>query len=139
MPRFRMRYDEDDLARARAAVCVREFDRSLTQQSHAVDCDLNVLLKRFGVAKDGVIPVLPYPVEAFGEETELDLREALDMVRDAQAHFAALPSALRSRFDNSPAKLWDFVNNPANADEAIKLGLLKRDVPPVSEVPNAEA
>lgn len=139
MSRFRRRYDEVQDARARDDVRVREFGPSKTQQSHAIDCDLNVILKRFGVLKDGKIPLVPYPPEMYGEELDVDLREALEIVRDAQAHFAALPSNLRARFEHSPQKLWEFVNNPANAEECVKLGFLKRNTPLKPEAKNAES
>jgi phage internal scaffolding protein len=43
----------------------------------------------------------------------------------------ALPAQIRSRFDNDPAKLIDFLENEQNHDEAIKLGLVN----PPGEMP----
>jgi hypothetical protein len=37
----------------------------------------------------------------------------------------ALPADIRTQFDNNPANLIGFLNNPANKTEAEKLGLLK--------------
>jgi hypothetical protein len=36
----------------------------------------------------------------------------------------ALPADLRARFSNNPEELINFLDNPENKDEAIRLGLL---------------
>jgi hypothetical protein len=41
----------------------------------------------------------------------------------------ALPANIRSRFDNDPAKLIDFMENPANREEAESLGLVNKSEP----------
>lgn len=130
---WRRQYDEASDARARNKTRVRFDDSpSLTQQSFTTDCDLNVLVKRFGIDK-GPLPVVPVDASYYGDFSNVpDLKTALDRVRDAQMHFDALPSALRKRFDNSPGKLWDFVTDLSNLDEAIKLGLLAREADPAS-------
>jgi len=114
-------------------------DESLTQQQFADDCDLNVLAFRFGLTGK------PLPIEAidpsyYGDMSDVpDLRTALDLVNDAKNKFMDLPSKLRTRFDNSPAKLWAFVNDPENGPEAVRLGILK-EMPTVQpETPPPEA
>lgn len=137
---YRRRHDRVADARARANACVRDFDPSKTQQSMSVDCDLNVLVKRFGIDKDPIPPAVFDP-SFYGDLPEgLDLRTALDRVRDAEARFMRLPADLRAYFHNDPARLWQFVNDPANADEAVRLGLLHRPAaltPPGSPPPKA--
>lgn len=123
---YRRRHDRAADARARAATCVREFGPSKTQQSMSVDCDLNVLVKRFGIDKEPLPPAVFDP-SFYGDLPDgLDLRTALDRVRDANDRFMRLPAALRAYFHNDPATLWQFVNDPANAEECIRLGLLHR-------------
>lgn len=124
--KYRLPYDTEADEKAGEA-CITIFeDESLTQQQFAEDCDLNVLAYRFGLSGK------PLPVEAidpsyYGDLSDVpDLRTALDLVNDAKNKFLELPSKLRNRFDNSPAKLWAFVNDPENADEAVRLGLLAR-------------
>jgi hypothetical protein len=39
----------------------------------------------------------------------------------------ALPADVRARFENDPANLLDFMVNPANNAECIKLGLIDRE------------
>lgn len=55
-----------------------------------------------------------------------DLKEALDMINQAQMAFNALPSGLRNRFENDPVKLHEFLNDANNKDEAVELGLIER-------------
>ena len=48
----------------------------------------------------------------------------------AQQSFESLPSELRGRFENDPAKLIDFLSDERNNAEAVKLGLkLERKAP----------
>lgn len=53
-----------------------------------------------------------------------DYQDFRERVQDAMSDFQMLPSALRNRFDNNPAKLIDFVNDVKNYDEAVSLGLV---------------
>lgn len=100
---------------------------SLTNQHFAKDADLNNIIKRYGIS-DGAVPPVALDPAFFGDFTDApDFRQALDNTREALEHFNALPADLRTRFRNDPVELWTFVTNPANAEEAVKLGLLARD------------
>ena len=60
----------------------------------------------------------------------MDYADAQQLVIDANNAFANLPSRLRDRFANDPAKLLDFLSRKENLDEAISLGLVdRRDEP----------
>lgn len=138
--KYRLPYDMEADEREGDLAATAFEDEHLTQQQFAQDCDLNVLAVRFGLTGK------PLPIEAldpsyYGDMTDVpDLRSALDLVNDAKNKFMDLPSRIRTRFDNSPAKLWSFVNDPENADEAVRLGLLKRvEVQPETSPPPAEA
>lgn len=121
--------------KARAASDIECRDESLTQQHFAEDADINVIARRYGLG-EGPLPPAPHDPRYYGDFTDLpDLRTALDEIRYAKQHFAALPASLRSRFSNNPANLWDFVMNPDNADEAVRLGLLAKPAPPAPPKP----
>jgi len=121
--KWRCAYDGTEEAEGLAAGTTCE-DESLTQQSFRDDADLNVLVRRFGIDKIPVPPMAQDPAY-FGDFSNVpDLRTALDLVNDATNRFMELPPQLRAKFDNSPAKLWHFVNDPDNASEAVRLGLL---------------
>lgn len=58
-----------------------------------------------------------------------DLRSALDISIKARDSFEQLPAKVKERFGFDPSRLLDFVQDSANRDEAIRLGLI--DTPPV--------
>lgn len=111
-------------------------DEGKTRQDQADDADINVIVKRFGLT--GQLPQVPpkIPLEAdFREAGNFDLGAALRFVRGAEAAFMAFPADVRARFGNDPVQFVSFVEDPANKDECIKLGLIAKDPPPpVKEV-----
>lgn len=127
-------YDVDRVSRETALHCV---DPSLTDQSQAKQADINEIVRQFGVT--GVLPNQPLP-EHFGDFTGVgDYRSSLEAVRRAAEEFMELPAELRSRFDNDPAKLIDFLSVEANRHEAFTLGLVDADVAPTPEAPAVQA
>lgn len=137
-PDWRHQYDEarDDAEGDRTIIDFKE--PSLTQQHFAKDADLNEIVRRFGI-KDGSLPGFEVlgslDPRLFGDfSEEVDLRTALDIANAAESAFAALPADLRTRFGNDPVSMFQFVNNPKNLDEAVKLGLLKKKPPTLPEL-----
>jgi hypothetical protein len=47
----------------------------------------------------------------------------MNVVRAADENFMRMDAKVRSRFNNSPQEFLDFFANPANVDEAVRLGL----------------
>lgn len=102
-------------------------DESLTQQHFTRDADINVIAERFGLTG---IPSYPLDPTHFRDTTaDPDLRTILDQSIEAREYFNALPHKLRQRFHYSMGELWQFINDPENADEAVRLGLLSRNEP----------
>lgn len=106
----------------------------LTRQEFKQDCDLGLIIKRFQRTPEGRAALANASGFAegcrFGDVSAVpDFRAARDAVIAAQAKFMALPAIVRRRFGNDPAEFLDFMQNPANADEALSLGLIK----PVSQ------
>lgn len=104
---------------------------SLTKQSFREECDVNVVLAKYGVTPVGPHPGVSPIFDDFSGTA--DFLAAQCKILDAEAHFAALPSAIRDRFKNNPAELLAFVGDPKNQDEAVKLGLAV--APPVAPGP----
>lgn len=48
---------------------------------------------------------------------------------EATARFEALPSKIRKYFDNSPAQMLQFLQDPNNVEEGVRIGLYRRTVP----------
>lgn len=96
---------------------------SLTRQADADDCDINVMMARY--QNTGELPRMNPRAPQWGDfSSVLDYREALDVVRQAETDFDMLPADVRDRFGNDPAKMLEFLSDPENKAEAIKLGLV---------------
>lgn len=96
---------------------------SLTHQSFLEECDYNNVLAKW--QKSGLITHINPAVPTYEDVSAfVDYQSSLELIRSAQEQFLALPSHVRDRFENDPAKLISFLQDPANAAEAAKLGLI---------------
>lgn len=105
-----------------------------TQQHMAEACDINNVMNRW--LKKGETPQWRGSGR-YADLTEFDYQAALDITIQAKQSFAALPSRIRTRFENDPRKLLEFIGDPANKEECVKLGLFevqKTPEPTLSEV-----
>lgn len=98
-------------------------DKGRTKQAFKAECDINQIMAKF--QKTGLIEHGNAHGANYGDATSLDFREAMNLVIDAQDMFNDLPSSTRKRFSNDPAEFLDFVQNPDNAEELRKMGLMK--------------
>lgn len=113
---------------------VMDSSKCLTQQSSAEECDINLIVAK--AKRGGDISHLNTREPMYGDFRNLpDLRSAKLMVMQAEAAFMSLDAFVRQRFDNDPAVLLDFLKDPANRDEAVKLGLVKAPLVPVDSAP----
>lgn len=99
---------------------------SETKQSMRDECDLNLLIQKYPNMLDNGIAALQSGQFAGFEDFTMaptDLQEAMDAVDEVQARFAELPAAVRDKFGSDPLSLLSFLSNPANDEEAVKLGL----------------
>jgi len=106
------------------------------KQSFVAECDINNIIKSFSVtgqfnhlsrnAQKGVYMDLP---------DEQDFQVSMNIIAEATQAFATLPSQVRDRFNNDPAKFLGFMSDPANQDEAIKLGLATKRSAPTADSP----
>jgi phage internal scaffolding protein len=97
-------------------------DPSLTQQHMKDECDINILVERFGVT--GQMPVAPLE-PTYGDFSGVsDYHTALNAIRASDEAFMALPAKIRAKFDHDPNALLQFLQNADNRDEAIEIGLI---------------
>lgn len=98
---------------------------SMTEQSHKDACDINSVLRRYD--QTGLLTHVNQAKALYGDFTETnEYQDSLNLVIRAQNSFAELPSSLRKRFGNDPGAFFEFVTNPDNVDEMVKLGLAVR-------------
>lgn len=127
----------------RKRVQVAMDGESLTKQSFKDDCDINKIVKRY--QKTGVIEHVSRKRPRFGDAPAAgeDLLSAYLLVEEAEAMFSALPADIRRRFENDPAALLKFMDDPNNQAEAEELGLVagpeKRRTEKPQEERSAEA
>ncbi len=99
---------------------------TLAKQAFKAECDINTIMTRF--EKTGLLEHVNQHQGDYGDYTNVpaDYQAALDQVMAAREMFGSVPSKIRARFENDPAKFLAFVEDPANAEEMYKLGLAKR-------------
>lgn len=121
---------------SRVRVSTLNTDPTRTQQQFGPETDVNNIMKKY--LKTGIPPVFKNTGRGvYADTTKVtDYQAALDTVISAERAFGTLPSHIRSRFHNEPAKLIEFLADSKNLDEAIRLGILERKTPPKSGAPN---
>lgn len=115
-------YDADAVSRE-TGLSIDESE-SVVQQQFAEECDINGIVRRFGLT--GELPNgVAMPVS--GDFTGVtDFQTAMNVIRQARESFLELPAEVRERFSNDPGKVIAFLENPENRDEAIRLGIVSR-------------
>lgn len=105
---------------------------SMTQQHFKEDCDINNIIARF--TKTGLLPQIDAQFEYADVSDHQTFEESMNLVARTKEAFMELPAYLRKRFDNDPAAMLAFIDDPANTDEAVKLGLIEmsEEIPPSS-------
>ena len=99
---------------------------SRTKQAFKQECDINHIMKKFKkvAGSEFLNQYQGYLGGQFGDFSEVvDYRTALDQINRSKAVFEALPSVLRKRFDNDPAKFWILFKIPTIPKELVEMGL----------------
>lgn len=115
-------------------------DPSLAVQASRDECDINVIIRKY--LRTGELPGLREGV--YADLSGLTgLQDAIQVVRDADLAFSALPADVRSAFDNDPVRLVQEAHDESKREKFEKLGLVKAKAAPVqpavSEKPAAAA
>lgn len=108
---------------------------SKTDQSFKDECDINVIVARYGktgvLVDPGMVARRGSPM--FGDFTSVpeDLIEAHAIFERAEESFGALSSEVRAKFRNSPVELLEWLSDDKNLEESYALGLRTRPEDPV--------
>jgi len=114
-------YDADEHSHNTGLDCTG--DPGHTQQQFKDECDINEIVRRFGLT--GELPD-NYRAPLVGDFTNVtDYQTALNAILAADEAFYQIPPETRARFNNDPQQLMAFLDDDKNRDEAQKLGLLK--------------
>lgn len=121
MPKFRTAYDRDSVEG------ITFTDPTLAQQHFKDECDVNNILRKYEAT--GLVTHVANGTPSYGDfSSVLEFQQAQNILIEAQDAFDALPASLRKRFDNDPAFMLEFIENPDNREEAEKLGLLNKSI-----------
>jgi len=102
-------------------------DEVLTDQSQAQQCDINLIVARY--QKTGQLP--PFREGAYLDVSEFsDYQESLNRAHALEEYFGSLPAKMRERYGNSPALFLHGIQTPEGYDDAVELGLIRKDEPP---------
>jgi len=119
----------------RAPVVLHSSGISKTKQSFKDECDINRIMARY--AATGTLDFINRREAQFLDVSDIDFQNAMQIVTQSREAFESLPSAIRERFANDPAKLLGFLSDESNREEAIKLGLVNKPLP--DPAPSAES
>lgn len=108
-------------------VVLTKFGKSRTQQHTKDHVDINNIMKKF--QKTGRLPEGKVnPMYDDFSQVE-DYHTSLNTIFKADDQFSSLSSDIRKKFQNDPAQFLQFVNDPKNKEEMIKLGLMENPDP----------
>lgn len=124
-------YDTDKASLESGLQCEEE---SKTQQQFKEECDINVIVRRFGLT--GEVPQ-GWQIPKSGDFTDTvnDFQTAMNMIKLAEESFMQVPGEIRARFDHDAGALMKFLEDENNYDEALKLGLVEKRQAPVEPEP----
>lgn len=107
-----------------------------TKQCFKDECDINKMMARYN--KSGVFP-MPTSEYKYGDFAAVpDYQSALNIVISAQRSFDSLSLEVRKRFDYDPVQFLQFVNDPVNYQEGVKLGIWNKAAEPPKVDPKIE-
>ena len=97
---------------------------SKTKKSMKDECNVNLIMKKY--QKTGLLTHVQQTKAQWGDFSNAsDYQQALNSLISAQESFERLPATIRKRFSNDPGKLLEFLEDPANVEEGVKLGLIE--------------
>lgn len=100
------------------------------EQCHKKECDINNIVSKF--QKTRTIEHQTRYQARYDDMTGEDFQTAMNLVTAAQNMYEDLPSHIRKLTNNDPAQFFEFVQNPANADKLVELGLADRSDLPIT-------
>lgn len=113
-------------------------ENTMAKQSFQAECDINTIMQKY--QKTGLIDHVQKFQGSYGDFTSVaDYQLSLNQVLDAQRAFDDLPSSIRARFNNNPGSMLAFLEDPANQEESVRLGLREPPRPPEPKEPPAAA
>lgn len=94
--------------------------KCMAQQQFRDSQDINIIMKKY----NNQMANIPDFSGEYADLTTFKFEDEMNKISRAEEAFAGLPSEIRTRFDNRPGKLLQFLDDPNNYDEAVKMKLV---------------
>lgn len=119
------------------SVATVNIEPSLTQQQFKDECDINKIIKSYEATGE-----FTHKTSKVGQYADFsgirDYHEMVEKVAYAQEAFMTLPAQVRLKFQNDPGELLQFIQNPANREEAMRIGLIEKPETTTLNIPNPQ-
>lgn len=96
---FKTPYNHNTSAESLRCATTNE-EPTKTQQHPKDECDINTIVRNFGITKQ--LPNVPVPPSLEDFTEVFDFQTAMNVMAEAKASFMALPADIRSAFNNDP-------------------------------------
>jgi len=105
-----------------------------TKQSFAEESNINIIMRRY--EKTGILDHFNTHQGDYGDFIGAqDYHTSMNLIREAGEAFMTIPAGVRAKFENDPARFLEFVQDPENLDEMVKMGLAANPEGVVEEAP----
>ncbi len=94
------------------------YEDGRTLQCHKDECDISKIMARFQV--NGTISHVNKYEGVYADFSDFDFSEQTQMLTKGREIFDALPSEVRDEFRQDPQAFFNFVNDPANAEDLLE-------------------
>lgn len=110
----------------------------MTIQSAKAECDINNILSQY--RRTGIVTHVTTARPSYEDLPDpMDYQQSMNLLLDAQAAFAGLPSKVRDHFGNDPIRLLAAIQDPAQADQLREFGILAPLPPAPAPAPTPPA
>lgn len=111
---------------------------SMTHQCFTDECDINNIMAKY--ERTGLLEHVNRHQGQYGEFIDApSYQEAQNLIIEANNMFMEIPAAVRAKFENSPAKFLEFVQDPNNLPEMYELGLAIKPAPVQDQILDSES
>lgn len=105
----------------------KEQFKSRTQQQFKDECNINNVIAKYD--KTGIFTHVNEAQAHYFDNTKInEYQESLNLVIQSKLSFSKIPAEIRKRFGNDAGLYLEFVTNPDNMDEMVKMGLAKAPI-----------
>lgn len=108
-------------------------DEMITKQEFKDECDINNILYQYSTT--GILNHINSSPANFLDLPDMsDFQQSLAIISEAEAAFASLPSKVRDRYGNDPARFLGALGDASEKEYLTEVGVFKAPVAPVTGI-----